>query len=210
VFWVGLHALFFLWWKPGAYRFWLMALPAWCALALLGAGALGVRLRLPGVLPTRLTVATAGVIAAAVFLGAFRHEIVPTCNRSLSISRALAARTEPRDLIVLSGVGRHTALKAYVEYFARRRMLVLDWQFADKSRSPGENLSLLRERLARERGRRKVYVLSEALSQDLDEHFIRHHGVPGRDRRSVLEADRLERTAELDANLFLLELKPQP
>lgn len=209
VLWLLAHALFFTWWKAGHARFWLLALPSWLALAAVGAER-GLRWR--GRLVLRgpaLAWALAGLVAAAVGTGAFRREIRPECNPFLSISEALAEHTAANGTVVISGVGEYTALKAYVPYFSQRRMLIVDWEFADKAMPPARALEELRRKIGRLRETAPVYFLSEALSPDLDGHFRSRHGIDGASRRALFSGFSPREIAVLAPDLRLLELPPQ-
>ena len=61
---------------------------------------------------------------------------LPASNRFLSVAEAIGAHTEPEATMIISGEGQYSELKAYVPYIARRRMIVLDFQFADKTVPP--------------------------------------------------------------------------
>ncbi len=90
VVFVAAHALFFTWWKPGHARFWLLAQPAWIALAALGAakGLKVGRRRIPG---SNLLWALAALAVIVTGTGAFRREISPDCNPCLAIASAHVA-----------------------------------------------------------------------------------------------------------------------
>ena len=216
--WLVIHAVFFTWWKPGHTRFWLLALPGWTlliqtGLAVSGFGgrqaalAAGERRAAPA--PLAMLAAGAGaswllavLVAAVVGLGAFRRESDPACNKFLPLSQALAERTQENAVVIISGVGPYTALKAYVPYFARRNMLILDWQFADRSVSPARALDALRARIGRTEARVPVYLLSEVLDPGLDAHFMSVHGIAGESRRRLFAGFR--RVSEISPGLFLL------
>jgi hypothetical protein len=191
--WLAIHAVFFTWWKPGHTRFWLLALPGWTLLLQLGIAArwrrglakptVGQRGQLRWPRAAIASFAFAAAVAVIVWSGSFRRETDPACNRFLPLAQSLADHTAENGTVIISGIGPYTALKAYVPYFSRRNMLILDWQFADKSVPPARALDILRAKIDRLKAGGPVYLLSEVLDPELDGHFERTHGVSGGARR---------------------------
>ena len=200
--WIVAHALFFLWWSPGLSRFWILSLPGWCLLTMVGARVITRHRILLGAFAWFLVV----LVEAVVFSAAALHEMRPSSNRFLPMARQLAEETPDDATIVISGVGKFTALKAYVPYFARRRMLILDWQFADKSVPAEEASAALLERIAALRKRGPVYLLSEAVAPDLDRHFREIHGVSLGKLRKALKPDGMNPQSRLAEDVDLYKL----
>jgi hypothetical protein len=200
--WLGTHAAFFTWWMPGHARFWVLALPGWILLALLGADA---RWNRHGRLPRLLWLPAAGLVLL-VGLGPFRHDADPACNRFLPVAETLAARTPPDATIVISGVGEWTSLKAYIPYVAVRRMFILDWQFADPAVPPARALAALASRIEAIGAAGKLYWLSEAADPALDAHFLLQHRIRGADLRALFAARRPRKVADLAPGLALYRL----
>jgi len=200
--WLGAHALFFTWWKPGHTRFWVLALPGWALLAALGASPAKPAAR-RGSAGDRLAWIPALGLTALVAVGPFRRESNPACNPLIPVAEAVAAATPADATIVISGVGEWNALKAYLPYVARRRMLVLDWQFADKTVPPPRALVALKLRLRLLAGTGTLFWLSEAADPGLDEHFMTRHGIAGADLRAWVAARRPRLVATLAPELEL-------
>jgi hypothetical protein len=221
--WLVVHAVFFTWWKPGHTRFWLLALPGYALLVQLGLGAkatgakvgagFGVRrvspawpAKLAPLAPLAAGTAKSWILAVLVALivgfGAFRRESDPACNQFLPLAQKISERTAENATVIISGVGPYTALKAYVPYFSRRNMLIMDWQFTDKSASPARALDLLQGKIAALGKKVPVYLLSEVLDPGLDAHFQSVHGISGESRRRLFSGFR--RVAEMSPGLFLL------
>ena len=204
VFWLMLHAAVFTWWDVGNVHFWVMALPAWCLLAAVGAARLG-----RGAMMRPLGVAwwAPALVTLALFGGPFQNEIVPTSNRFLPIAEAIGARTEPDATVIISGEGKYSELKAYVPYIARRRMIVLDFQFADKTAPSERALAALGDRIRQLSSDGGAYLLSEVLDEALDEHFSRRHGLSGSARRAFFQSFHPEVSADITPTLRLLRLR---
>jgi hypothetical protein len=202
--WLAAHAAFFTWWKPGHTRFWVLALPGWALLAVLGAEAGRRR----GALRPILAWVPAIVLVVLVGTGPFRRESSPACNPYLPVAAAAAEATPPDATIVISGVGEWAALKAYLPYFAGRRMLILDWQFADKAVPRTQALAALKARLGDMAARGRLYILSEALDPRLEGHFRTCHGVGLSAIASALPRQRA--VTEVAPGLSLSRVEPGP
>jgi len=204
--WLAAHAVFFTWWKPGHARFWVLALPGWALLAALGMGPATPARRRAAASAATIPWIVASSLVVIVGLGPFRHEANPACNRFLPVADSVTASTPADATIVISGVGDWTPLKAYLPYVARRRMLILDWQFADKTVPPARALAALEGRLRALAAGRSLYWLSEAADPGLDAHYRARHGIAGADLRNWLAArhPRLVATPAPDLRLWHL------
>ncbi len=205
IIWTASHAAFFTWWKAGHVRFWLLALPAWLLLALYGLRS-GKR---PGRTSRRAWPALWTLAAASLLLvgsGPFRHESNPGNNEFLAAAAKIEAAAATEGTVIISGTGRYAALKAYVPYFAQRKMLVLDWQFSDKRVPPERALNALARKLAAMARAGPVYLLSETMDPEIDAHFLVWHGIPGDRRRTFLAGLNPRPFAEIAPGLSLLKL----
>ena len=134
------------------------------------------------------------------------ERVVPASNRFLPIAEAIGARTEPEATVIISGERQYSELKAYVPYIARRRMIVLDFQFADETVPPDRALAVLGDRIRQVSSNGGAYLLSEVLDEAIDEHFSRRRGLSGPARRAFFQSFHHEASADITPTLRLFRL----
>ena len=200
------HAVFFTFWSAGHARYWAMMLPAWLVIVFLGFAE-----RNPPVLPwwkrgEGLGWLAAGAVVLTVGGGPFRREIDPAINSLLGVANSVEAATPPESLVIIAGTGEFNALKAYIPYFARRRLMVLDWRFANPAIPPARAITRLRTYLAEVLQDRPVYAVSDVLSPAVDEAFLVGHGVTPGMRHDLFAPFRPRSVATLIPGLTLLGL----
>ncbi len=156
--WIGVYALFFTFWCPGAFVFWVPALIPLGALLMLS-------LTQPSVLTARhaarLMGAWISVFALINGLAGVLPYLKPVAGLSQWVARDIAAHTPPRALIVVAGVGDDAQCEVDIPYFAHRPVLSLHGLLAHAKTFPAAQADI-QSTLDRAFGAgRNVYVLDE-------------------------------------------------
>ena len=168
--WVGVYALFFTVWCPGAFVFWVPALVPLGVLLLLS-----LRHLRPF---RRRTARFFGLWIAACTLLNLLAGIVPylkpVAGLSQRVAADMAAHTPPRALIVVAGVGDDAQCEVDIPYFARRPVLSLHGVLA-RARSFPEAQAEVQTTLDRAlEAHRTVYVTDEIWHNRQTAAALRH------------------------------------
>ena len=155
--WLGLYAAFFTVWCPGAFVFWVPALPPLGVLLLLA-------LRHVPLFGRHTGLALGGwvaVYAALNLLAGIAPYLKPVAGISQRVAADILANTPRRSLVLVAGVGDDAQCEVDIPYFANRPVLSLH-QVLTHAHDFGEARTAVQTSLARAFGAgRHVYLLDQ-------------------------------------------------